>query len=402
MRNDTAVAGASAPERMVKRLLRGVREHLDLEVAFVGEVAHGRRTFRFVDVKDGAEGIVSVGCGDPLEESYCGHVLAGRIPEFLLDPSTDPVAGEMPATHELPVGTHLSVPIRFADGRVYGTFCCFSRQVKGSVRPEDIKTMRLMSELAGEYLEALDAEERQWRERRAFIEDVLADPDALSIVFQPLRDLETMRVTSVEALSRFHAHRRGPDWFFDEAAAVGLGLELELAALRPALQAIGVLPDSVRLNVNVSPETLISDEFLSEVNGLPPGRLVVEVTERAAVEDYAQLRAASARLAEQGIDLSVDDVGMGFSGFNRILESDPAELKLDAIVIRGVDTNAVKQALVDTFCSFGRRAGFEIVAEGIETAAELETLRQLKVATGQGYHLGRPAPLDAVLAEITN
>lgn len=397
----TAESGTSVPERMVQRLLRGVREHLDLEVAFVGEVADGRRTFRFVDVKEGAEGIVSPGASNPLDDSYCGHVIEGRIPEFLLDPSTDPVAAEMRVTCDLPVGTHLSVPIRFTDGRVYGTFCCFSRQVKEALRDDDMKTMRLMSEMAGEYLEALDAEERRWRERRALIEGVLSDPGALTVVFQPLRDLETMRVTSVEALSRFNAHGKGPDWFFGEASAVGLGIELELFALRTALDALDVLPDTVRLNVNVSPDTLISDEFLLEVKGLPRGRLVVEVTEHAAVEDYAQLRAASARLADQGIDLSVDDVGMGFSGFNRILESDPSELKLDAIVVRGVETNAVKQALVETFCSFGRRAGFEIVAEGIETAAELETLRELRVATGQGYHLGRPAPLEAVLAELT-
>lgn len=398
MRDDAV--GDSPAETAVTRLLQAVREHLGLEAAFIGEVKNGRRTFRFVDVASDANELLSVGGSDPADESYCGHVLAGRIPQFLSDPRSDPVAASLPVTHALPVGTHLSVPIRFTDGTVYGTFCCFSRQIEEHVHPRDVKALQLMADLTAEYLEPLEAAQREWQGRRARIERVLSDPEAMTVVFQPLRHLESMRITSVEALARFPGSGAGPDWFFGEAAQVGLGTELEVAAVSLATSALAVLPNDVRLNVNVSPETLYSDDFLSLVCALPKGRLVVEVTEHEAIEDYAELREASRRLAQHGIDLSVDDVGMGFSGFNRILESDPKELKLDAIVVRGVDSNPVKQALIETFCAFGKRAGFEIVAEGVETPAELQALRKLRVHTGQGYHLGRPTTLEAILAEL--
>lgn len=395
------VQGApEATERALERLLKAVREHLDLEAAFISEVANGRRTFRYVDTAPTAEELLPVGTNDRVDDSFCGHVLAGRIPQFLRDASTDPVALSLGATTSLPVGTHLSVPIRFADGTLYGTFCCFSRDVRQDVTPDDLKALQLMAHLAAEYLEPLEVAEREWQKRHLLIEDLVDNPHAMTVVFQPLRDLESMRITSVEALARFPGYDEGPEWFFGEAAAVGLGTDLEVAAVRLATAALPSLPQSVRLNVNVSPETLYCEQFLSLACHLPKGRLVVEVTEHEAIEDYAELRDASARLAEHGIDLSVDDVGMGFSGFNRILESDPKELKLDAVVIRGVDTNPVKQALVETFCAFGQQTGFEIVAEGIETAAELDALRRLGVHTGQGYYLGRPTTLEALTAEL--
>lgn len=384
---------------LIERILRAVREHLDLDVAFVGEVVGGERVFRYVDSKPGAE-VVAVGDSDPLEEGYCDHVLAGRLPEFLRDPSRHPLAASLPATTELPVGSHLSVPIRFSDGRVYGTFCCFAFDVQPSLEPHDLSSLRMAAELAAEYLEAIDAVQAEQRQRRQTINEVIEDPDAVALVFQPLQDLETMEIVALEALARFPGHEHGPGWFFPEASDVGLGVELEMRAVRMALGALDHIPEPLRLNVNVSPTTLCSPDFFDAIARVPPDRLVVEVTEHAAIDDYGELQTASARLAAAGTWLAIDDVGMGFSGLNRILESSPRELKLDAAVIRDVHASLVKQALIESFCSFGERAGLKIVAEGIESAAELDALRALGIKLGQGYHLGRPQPLESIIPHL--
>lgn len=381
---------------VIERMLRAVREHLDLDVGFVSEVVGGKRVFRYVDSKPGVD-IVAPGDSDPLEQGYCHHVLAGRLPEFLGDPSRHPLAASLPVTGEVPVGSHLSVPIRFSDGRVYGTFCCFGLDVQPSLDARDLSPLRMVADLAAEYLETIDGVQAAQRRRHRTIEKVIEDPDAMTLVFQPLRDLQTMKIVALEALARFPGHEHGPGWFFTEASHVGLGVELEMRAVRMALEALDQIPGSLRLNVNVSPTTLCSPDFFDAIARVPPDRLVVEVTEHAAVDDYGELQTASARLAAAGIWLAVDDVGMGFSGLNHILQSAPRELKLDAAVIRDVHASIVKQALIQSFCVFGDRAGITIVAEGIESAAELDALRALGIRFGQGYHLGRPQPLQSIV-----
>lgn len=382
---------------VVEWLLRAVRRHLSMDVAFVSEIVGGHRVFRYVDTDAGAE-VIEVGCADPLDDSYCGQVLSGELPELLIDPMAHPVSARMPVTKDLPVGSHVSVPIRFSDGRIYGTFCCFAFDVRAWLNGDHLAAVRMVAELAGECVEAMERAEEDRRVGRRLIEEVLDDPDGIEMVFQPLVDLESMGTVGMEALARFPGRDFGPEWFFTEAARHGLAVDVEIHAVQLALEALDRIPESVRLSVNVSPDTLQDEGFLDAVAHVPRGRLVVEVTEHGVIEDYAETKRAAATLEALGVRLSIDDVGMGFSGLNRILESAPQELKLDAAVIGSVDACAVKQALVEAFCGFGVRAGFDIVAEGIENEHELECLRQLGVKTGQGYHLGTPGPLDAVLS----
>ncbi|HUF33684.1 MAG TPA: ATP-binding protein [Acidimicrobiales bacterium] len=158
-------------DEVIQRLLRAVREHLGMDIAFIGEVTDAARVFRYVDAAPSVD-VVEVGHADPLDEAYCSYVLNGELPELLVDPMEHPLAASMPVTQELPVGSHLSVPIRFSDGRVYGTFCCFSFDVHGSLDQRDVSTLRMMAELAGEYIEAADVAERHGRERRALEEEM--------------------------------------------------------------------------------------------------------------------------------------------------------------------------------------------------------------------------------------
>jgi EAL domain-containing protein (putative c-di-GMP-specific phosphodiesterase class I) len=366
-------------------------------MAFVSEFRGGRRVFRYVDADAAAAaGTLKVGASDPLDESYCHYVARGELPELLFDPSQHPVSARLAVTAALGVGTHVSVPIRLSDGRVYGTFCCFGLKI-ASLDGRDIEAVRMLARLTADYLGVLDADERDVLRRREAITAILDDPAGIKMVFQPLVELESGRLIGLEALARFPAGP--PDQVFSEAWDVGLGVELELKAVRSALAALDGLPSPVRLGVNVSPTTLTTGDFLDLVESVPPGRLTVEVTEHAAVSDYDALRAARDRLSSRRIRLAIDDVGMGFSGLNHILECAPGTLKIDAAVVRGVDQNPAKTAMIEALVTFGRRLDILVVAEGIETAAELVALRAAGVPVGQGYYLGRPADLAAITTE---
>lgn len=382
---------------LVQRLLRAVRKHLELDVAFIGAVDGDRRRIEFVDCRPGSDRAVTAGTSDPLDETYCGHILAGRLPQLLIDPKAHPVSATMRATAELPVGSHVGVPIERPDGSTYGTLCCFAHDVHPSLDRTAIGALSMIAEIAADHLETLEREDLQQRERRTKITRILDDPAALSLLYQPVVSIETLQVVALEALSRFRGHGTSPAVLYEEATSCGLGVELEMIAIRAALADLERIPAPIRLNVNVSPETLYTCDLREALSSVPPDRLVVEVTEHAVIEDYTQMRAASRWLGDHGIWLAIDDVGMGFSGLNRILETEPEELKLDAAVIRDIESNPVKQALVEMFCTFGRRAGFGIIAEGIETDAEYETLRELGAPTGQGYHLWRPSSLEDLL-----
>lgn len=377
----------------IRRTLRAVREHLGLDVAFVSEFVDGRRVFRFVD--SGTQTCsVQVGDSDPLEDSYCHYVVTEQLPQFLVDPTADPVASALAVTSELPVGTHFSVPINLSDGSVFGTFCCFGHDVHSELGAVDLRAVRMMAALVGEYVDELESRKTEQRRRVAVIEAILSDPKALTMAFQPLVDITSGRIVALEALSRFTGSEQGPAWFFAEAKDVGLGVELELKAIEVAVRHFPQIPSPIRFNVNVSPETLESPALWEAISGIPPDRLVVEVTEHAAVHDQDALRAAGDKLTAAGIRMSIDDVGAGFSGLSRILETGADELKMDRSIVRDVHADPVKQAMIEALVGFCDRTRFELVAEGIETREELEALHALGVGLGQGYFYARPGPIE--------
>jgi EAL domain-containing protein (putative c-di-GMP-specific phosphodiesterase class I) len=141
----------------------------------------------------------------------------------------------------------------------------------------------------------------------------------LQIVFQPILDLTTGEVLGAEALSRFGTEpQRSPAQWFIEAAEVGLGIQLELAALRRAAEGLSMLPPNAFLSVNASSETIRSPALLNALEGLPGSRLVIELTEHERMEDYETLVAPVAKLRERGIRLAVDDAGAGFASLQHI------------------------------------------------------------------------------------
>jgi EAL domain-containing protein (putative c-di-GMP-specific phosphodiesterase class I) len=223
------------------------------------------------------------------------------------------------------------------------------------------------------------------------------DRAELPLAFQPVFGLAGGECVAVEALARFPSETGlGTAAWFDRADELGLRLELELAAVRSALDHLDELPANVLLSVNVSPDTILSPEFAALVEPVAD-RLIVEITEHAPVADYAALTAALAPLRERGTRIAIDDVGAGFASFRHILLLAPDIVKLDFSLTHRIETDSTRRALASALVDFGAGAGATIVAEGIETEDELELLRALGIDQGQGYHLGRPAPLSGRL-----
>ena len=220
----------------------------------------------------------------------------------------------------------------------------------------------------------------------------------LITAFQPICHLGTGEIIGAEALTRFvSSPLRSPDQWFAEADSIGRGLELEFLALETALLAAVELPAHLYVGVNLSPAACL-DPRLSDIvrdSGLKPGRIVLELTERSAVADYACLAAALAPLRSVGLRVAIDDVGAGFSSMRHILRLGPELIKLDRTIVAGIDNNPNQKALCAAMVSFSSQIGASLVVEGIETNSELATVTELGVNTGQGYFLGRPSVLPS-------
>lgn len=236
---------------------------------------------------------------------------------------------------------------------------------------------------------------------RARIEPVLLDPELLSIVLQPMADLDTGQVFAVEALSRFAPEPvRPPDTWFAEAHRCDLGVALEVLAVSRAIALLDRLPEHVAMTINVGPTAVRSPLFLEAIADAPRHRLILELTEHTVVDDYPGLVASLRSLRRSGLRVAIDDTGSGYSSLAHILKIAPDFIKLDRELTSGIDLDPVRRALAMALVAFAADTGAQIVAEGVETADELSELRRLGVPFGQGYHLGHPVPLAELLTQL--
>lgn len=239
--------------------------------------------------------------------------------------------------------------------------------------------------------------EQQGIERRRAIEariDGVLRQGGLSLVYQPIVRLADSLVVGYEALARFTPPPDlPPDRWFADAEEVGRRLELELQALRRAFADLARLPDASVLAVNLSPGTILSTALGETLVGVDLGRVLLEVTEQAPVEEYGAFTAALESFRANGGRLAVDDAGAGFASLRHVLRLTPDVIKLDRALIEHVDSDRSSRALASAFVAFAREVDTIVLAEGIERRVQLDALLELGVTHGQGYLLGRPAPL---------
>jgi EAL domain-containing protein (putative c-di-GMP-specific phosphodiesterase class I)/ActR/RegA family two-component response regulator len=227
---------------------------------------------------------------------------------------------------------------------------------------------------------------------RRRIQGVL-DGNRVTPVYQPIVDLDTREAVGYEGLSRFYDTRHGgPDRWFDDAFTVGLGVELEWSAAQTLLPFLDQIPDGTFLAINMSPATVL---HVMENELCPPKScpsIVIELTERVPIQDYAAVRGALADMRSLGARLAADDRGSGFAGFRHLVSLAPDIIKLDIGLLRDFHFKSGQLAITNALVTFAEDVGAQVIAEGVENAAELELLHDLGVGWAQGYHLGMPSP----------
>ena len=226
------------------------------------------------------------------------------------------------------------------------------------------------------------------------------DSGWLTPVYQPVIDLANGNVIGYEGLVRVprestFAHTGA---LFDAAEAAGRVQDLDRAALEVVLRGAVAVSQNLDLNVNVSPRSLESSEFNATVflailkrHNVRPERVILELTEREAVRDPERLRAAMQAVQRAGVRIAADDVGAGNAGLRLLSQFKFDVVKIDLSLVHGAredQTLSVLQSLVQ----MANRWGAQTIAEGVETPAQLRTIRRLGITAGQGYLLGRPGP----------
>jgi EAL domain-containing protein (putative c-di-GMP-specific phosphodiesterase class I) len=374
----------------IERILSLARAALDMDVAIVGSFDSDF----VVQAVDGESEWFDIEAGMriPPEQTYCRRMVQGELPHLVRDTAADERTADLPLTRETGIGAYVGVPIRLWDGTLYGTLCCLSRAAEPSLNDRDVRFLRVLAEILADQLDrdGLESEKRRLESSR--IRSVL-DDDGVKVEFQPVFDLANCRIVSLEALARFWTEpMRSPSAWFAEAAEVGLGAELELAAIRAALARLDDFPADVTLAINVSPATALDPRFTDLLRDVAD-RLVIEITEHAQVDDYDALESALAPLRERGAQLAIDDVGAGFANLRHILRLAPDIMKLDLTLTQEIARDPARRALATSLVDFADGVGVSIAAEGISSDEDLKLLRSLGVDYGQGFYLARPAPL---------
>jgi PAS domain S-box-containing protein len=282
-------------------------------------------------------------------------------------------------------------PVRHG-GRLIGLLTATSPEADAVARlTESLPALLEFAGFAGELVGPAIADLTETGSARERVAETIKTA-AFQPVFQPVVDLASGAYAGFEALTRFSSGT-APDLVFANARVVGLEAELELATLTAAISAAKALPAGAWLGLNVSPNLVTGDRRLAGVLRQADRPVVLEVTEHVAIEDYAVLRAAIGRL-RPAVRVAVDDAGAGVANFSHIVELRPAFVKLDMRLVRGIEGDRTRQALVLGLLHFANESASQTIAEGVETDEELAALQALGVPLAQGYLLARPAHVD--------
>ncbi len=234
---------------------------------------------------------------------------------------------------------------------------------------------------------------------KALFEDIL-NFERITSLYQPIVNLRTSEIIGYEALSRGPEQTQfySPLALIDKAHELNRIWDLEMLFRKKALEQLYKLENDKFLFINVDPDVIktpefksgLTKEYLEQVGGEETS-IVFEITERTAISDYAAFQLILENYRRQGYLVAIDDVGAGYSGLKTINELRPNFIKIDMDLIRNIDKDAFKQALIKAFVDTSLTTNIKIIAEGIETKEEMKTLILLGVHAGQGFYLKKPA-----------
>lgn len=245
-------------------------------------------------------------------------------------------------------------------------------------------------------------------ERRHQFKEILVQKN-ISIVYQPVVDLDTGEVLGYEALSR------GPEgtFFANPLNLFGYAQKktqylyaLEKIARDKALAGLGQLFRETKLFININPQ-VVNDpsfrpdeiiEFLASL-GAGANQVVFEITERTSIDDFSSFRRSLEHYRRHGFQIAIDDAGAGYSSLQAIAEIQPDFIKIDYSLVKDIDKAVTKKKLLETFHIFAQKTNSQIIAEGIESEDELACLKNMGIPYGQGFFLARPGhpppPVDS-------
>jgi len=388
----------AAGSALIDHLLTVARDRLGMELSWVSSFGAGVQRFEHVG---GALDAFEIRPGDssPLADSYCLRVADGRLPNVVEDTSSNTITSGLDVTEALGLGSYAGAPIK-ADGGVVGMLCCVSRGPSLHLDDADVATLELIAQLIGDILTRESPSRRRDRHVTDRILQAIAGGEMTSVL-QPIIAIDTGDIVGVEALTRFPVAPARPDVWFDEAASVGLGIELEITAITMALQRLGDLPRQQFMTLNASPSTILDPRLADLLSRAEPSRCVIEVTEHDGVDDYEVLGRSLQTLRDIGVRVAVDDVGAGFASLSRVLEIQPNILKIDRSIVKGIHTDSARQALAQAIMGVAKRLDATVIAEGVESTAELEALAALGVHQAQGFLLGRPQAAILETSRVT-
>ncbi|NTV89225.1 MAG: EAL domain-containing protein, partial [Clostridiales bacterium] len=228
--------------------------------------------------------------------------------------------------------------------------------------------------------------------------EILKNGD-IKTLFQPIISLKDGSILGYEALSRGPGNSvfENPERLFDFARMYGRLWELELLCRFKALENISKFNIPYYIFLNVDPHIIDDDkfqkgftkDFLSEFH-INATNIVFEITEKNSVNDMQGFKKIIDNYKNQGYKIAIDDAGSGYSGLKLITDIHPHYLKLDMTLIRDIDKDGLKYALIKTFHDFCTVSDIKLVAEGIETENEMNTLIDIGIDYGQGYLIQRP------------
>ena len=388
---------AGSIEAVADRFCRGLTSLSDIDVALV--LING--TGGMVPVAISGASLDEMGGGAPILPDHAGSLFELSTGPMKIDltPENWPVnSGLVAQAVRDGVRAVVLVPIRWR-GDMVGVLGLATKDPEAATLVESrYPYFEELGAYAGTLLGRLALDFEHADEVRARITGVIERRE-FHPVFQPIVDLVTNEVVGYEALTRFDDGCR-PDQRFEEAATVDLGSRLECACVEAALEAARDLPAGRFVDVNFSPATLLdgsaAEVFRRAAPPTPPRQINIEITEHAPIDDYAAVRRAVDQC--DSCLLVVDDAGEGYATLSHIIELRPHYVKIDISLVRDIDTDQARQAMVAGLFHYAARSGTTMVAEGVESAGEAATLRVLGASLGtgrmlaQGFFFGRPAP----------
>ena len=243
---------------------------------------------------------------------------------------------------------------------------------------------------------------------RGVIENLLRTSDfgaEMELVFQPIVDAMSEHTAGFETLARWHSPRLGwvsPADFIPAAERIGLIRPLTQALLARALATAGTWPDDIRLSFNLSAHDVCAAEgilpliSIIEKSGLSPRRIDFEITETAVTFDFVRAQQSIATLKAMGCGISLDDFGTGYSSLSHVHRLPLDKIKVDRSFVAEINENPVSHKIIKSLAGLCDDMEIACVVEGVETRAQLDSLRRLGCDFIQGYYFARPMPADAI------